>query len=163
MRWRLALAAALSMVACGSEPDGPSEIAYGLEECDFCRMIISQEAHAAAVVGSDGSTRAFDDLGCLLEARERWMNEGARVWVHDVESLEWLEAAEAVFVRQDAASTPMGSGLVAVATRDRAARRAADEDAIYDWQGLVSRDEALDGFMDHDTNHDTDHEEETGR
>ena len=126
-------------------------------------MIISQEAHAAAVVGPNGSSWAFDDLGCLLAARERWKSDGARVWVHDVESLEWLEAEEAVFVRQDRGTTPMGSGLVALATREQAIQRVADEDAIHDWQELVSADQALGGFMDHDTDHDTDYEEEIER
>lgn len=159
MRLRFASAATLLVLACGSETGGPPEIAYGLEECDHCRMIISEEAHAAAVVGPQGSIRAFDDLGCLLAARESWRGDGARVWVHDVESAEWLDARRAVFVRQDAATTPMGSGLVALTTRRQAERRGATEDSIDDWGELVSHGAAL----GRDENNHRDYEEESSR
>lgn len=136
-------AAVALTVACGAASGGPPEVAYGLEECARCRMIISEEAHAVAVVARDGTIWKLDDLGCLLAAREDWNREKARVWVHDVESAEWLDARSAHFVRQDPATTPMGSGLVALATEEQADRRTADGESIYDWQELVSLGAAL--------------------
>lgn len=141
---RAALSSTVTLlVACGVETGGAPEITFGLEECAHCRMIISEEAHSAAVVAADGTSWKFDDLGCLLAAREEWNREGARVWVHDVESTEWLDARSAFFLRQDAAPTPMGSGLVAVATEEQARRRAVDGESIYDWRELVSLGAAL--------------------
>lgn len=131
------------LLGCGAAVDAPPQITYGLEECSFCRMIISEKAYAAAVVSSDGTTRKFDDLGCLMAARQQWNRAGARIWVHDADSGEWLDAADAYYVRQDAATTPMGSGLVALATRAQARRRLGDHESIYDWQELVSSEAAL--------------------
>lgn len=141
---RAALSSVVTLLgACGIDTAGPPEIALGMEECAHCRMIISEEAHSAAAVAADGTSWKFDDLGCLLAAREEWNREGAGVWVHDVESTEWIDARSAFFLRQDAATTPMGSGLVALATEERARRRAADGESIYDWQELVSLGAAL--------------------
>lgn len=139
-RWSLLTAV---VVACSAAPEGPPEIAYGLEECSYCRMIISEEAYAAAVVAPDGTTWKFDDPGCLMAARGKWNRAGVRIWVHDADSGVWLDAADAYFVRQDAAKTPMGSGLVALATQADARQRIGEDEPIYDWQELASTGAAL--------------------
>ena len=65
MRGLLVLAGLLA--ACGSpDPEAPPEIAYGLEECSHCRMIISEERFAAATRTAGGAVARYDDVGCLL-------------------------------------------------------------------------------------------------
>jgi copper chaperone NosL len=86
-------------------------------------MLVSELAFAAAVREEGGEAQVYDDIICLLE--DRTLPGGEHIWVHDFETLEWIDADTAVFVRSDAVSTPMGGGIVAFSDR-RAAVRFAD-------------------------------------
>ena len=127
------------LVACsGSETNEPPEIAYGLEECYHCRMIISEEGHAAAVDLGDGEFRKFDDIGCLLGSVRDLESAPRQAWVHAADSGEWLEATRAVFVVDQARMTPMGSGVVASSSEAAARERVGTSETVYDWEGLVA-------------------------
>ena len=119
---RMSLAAALVLVmlpaGCGRSEDlGPPQIAYGQAECELCKMIISEEPHAAAAViqSPEGVVKvAFDDIGCLLGYLGDPSHPGAITsFVHDLESRAWINAAQAVFVRSKSLQTPMASNLAA--------------------------------------------------
>jgi copper chaperone NosL len=110
---RLVLASLL-VSGCAADPDAPPRLAVDQSVCDGCSMLISEPTFAAAY-RIDGRERLFDDLGCLLDALAAEEDgAGARVWVHDLESRDWLDAGEATFVRASALHTPMGSGLAAL-------------------------------------------------
>ncbi len=129
-RATLSLAAtALALLApgCGRRSDlSPPVIAYGQQECDLCRMIISEERFAAALVLSSGARvekLAFDDVGCVLSyLRDRRPPDGWTAYVHDLESRQWVDASAATFVVSPHLHTPMASELAAAATRAGAER-----------------------------------------
>jgi copper chaperone NosL len=146
----------LLTAACGGasvEPGTPPTIVYGEDVCDHCGMIINDERFAAgAVVQMDGDRyehRRFDDIGDMFAfAQELEENSAERVvtlFVHDYESLEWIEADQAHFVKAASLRTPMGSGLVAFGNGEVAKEQAAV------WQGeVLNFDEARQqGQMDH--------------
>ena len=133
----LVLAAAGLSAACPAGEPGPPEVAYGLDECSYCRMIVSEERYAAAARSPDG-TAAFDDVGCLAAAVREGRAADATVWVHDAESGAWLDATAAWYVRGDASTTPMGSGRSAVYTEAAARRLAASAGDVYRWEGLLT-------------------------
>ncbi len=62
-------AAVILLAACGGDDaPAPPEIQYGLEECGFCRMIISEEKYAAAAVDEAGAaTRHLLMAGYLAD------------------------------------------------------------------------------------------------
>ncbi|MBW7906336.1 MAG: nitrous oxide reductase accessory protein NosL [Phycisphaerae bacterium] len=110
----------------GGDTD-PPKIAYGQTECEHCKMIVSDEPFAAAlvIVAADGHVTkyAFDDVGCVLDYLEdRPVSGRAIAYVHDFESKAWLDADAAVFVRSEALQTPMASNLAASATLEGAQR-----------------------------------------
>jgi hypothetical protein len=79
---------------------------------------------ASQVVADGEEPHFFDDLGCLaayLSAHAAPV--GARIYVADHRSGEWVEASAAVFGRDGALATPMNSHLFAHAS---AASRASD-------------------------------------
>lgn len=141
-RSRIAAAAFLLLTGCGGEPaGGPPEIQYGLEECGFCRMIISEEKFASAIVDATGTATKFDDTGCLVDyLRERSASPGTEsIWVHDHATGGWIDAKPAWFVRDPRGSTPMGSGLVAFASRQAAAALAAERSlAVKTWEQVAT-------------------------
>lgn len=125
-----ALLALASISGCGRTDDlHPPQIAYGQAECDFCKMIISDEPFAAAAVlqSPDGiQSLAFDDIGCLLQfLREKPSANRIVTYVHDYESHAWLEADKCTFVQSDSLQTPMASHLAACRTREAAAALSA--------------------------------------
>jgi nitrous oxide reductase accessory protein NosL len=94
-------------------------------------MIISEENHAAAYWTAGGEARRFDDVGEMLTYMSSNPEEIASTWVHDLNTAEWLAAENALFVLNAGLTTPMGTGVVAVAHQ-------ADADAL-----AFGHDEAL--------------------
>ena len=123
-----ALLAATLLGACSGGPPTPVEIDTRHDTCSSCRMAISGLHFAAQVVAPSEEPRLFDDLGCLRD----WLNggasvpRGARAWVADHRTLEWVPAARAVYARVPGLATPMASELAAWSD---AASRDADPDA----------------------------------
>lgn len=107
------------LLACGASESGPPAIVLDATSCAHCRMLVSELAYAAAFRSAGGEERVFDEIGCLLTELPA---VGARVWVHDYETSEWLEGEEAFFVRSESIRTPMGGGIVAFSSRERAER-----------------------------------------
>ena len=120
-RWTSALVVIAAFMTLGCQrriAEEPPQIRYGQHACAECRMLINEERFAAAVDTTDG-TVAFDAVECLV----RWLADGGtarRVWVHDYDSSAWLAGRTAWFVRSRELATPMGAGLVALATEQAA-------------------------------------------
>jgi len=141
------LMVSLLLVACSSGPDleTPPEIRYGEDSCDRCLMIINEARYAAAYVTEDGETRRFDDIGGMVAYTREVTEEVAVYWVHDFDTEEWLKGEAAIYVAGDQA-TPMGFGIVAFASRDRAETWAAEEGGmVMTFAELLNQGEAAAG------------------
>lgn len=125
-----AVAALTLLAGCRDTVDrSPPQVLYGQTECERCRMIVSEERFAAALVFEDDHRvvkPAFDDVGCLLEYLKRQPPASDYIaYVHDLDTRRWLDASQAHFVHSDTLETPMASGLAA-ADSPRAAQQLAD-------------------------------------
>ena len=115
------------VVACGSSAPGPAALDTSNDLCQFCRMVVSDARFASQIVAPNEEPRFFDDLSCLsryLTARGP-LPPGARVYVADHRTRQWVAAGTAVFT-QVGATAPMGSRVIAHAST---ASRDADEAA----------------------------------
>lgn len=117
--------------ASGASIDEPPEIIYGEDECDRCRMIISDARYAAAYMTEDGQARRFDDIGGMILHHMENEEDVHLFWVHDFESEVWVKADEAHYVMSNALETPMGFGIAAFNSREEAQELAAE------WEGEV--------------------------
>ncbi len=106
------------MAGCSREQRPP--IRYGRDVCAQCGMIISEARFAAAYLTRQGDWRFFDDIGDMLEFYRVHREDVAVFWVHDYEGEAWLRAESAFFVKGAGFYTPMGHGIVAVGSRERA-------------------------------------------
>lgn len=103
----------------------PPAIRYGEDECAVCRMIISDDRYAAAIVALDDRDRhvklAFDDIGCIFEY-ELSQNHPRILarYVKDMRTAEWLDLNSAELVHSRHLHTPMAFGVAAAATLDDA-------------------------------------------
>lgn len=126
----LALLLALIVTGCSGDVsiDEPPEIIYGEEECDRCRMIISDARYAAAYMTEDGEVRRFDDIGGMFVHQVESAEDVHLFWVHDAESKVWVKADEAYFVKSNTLETPMGFGIAALNSQEEAEAMAAEMD-----------------------------------
>jgi len=99
----------LILTACGDDisTDQPPEIRYGEEACDECHMLIQDKRFAAAYITEDGQPYRFDDIGDMFLHMQTLRPQIASAWL-----------------------TPMGYGLAAFATRERAEAFAAEHDGM---------------------------------
>jgi copper chaperone NosL len=112
--------------SCADSVPQPAALQPG-EPCAFCRMMVSDPRFAAQIVAPGEEPLFFDDIGCLAnQLRGGPRSAGAMAYVADHRTRDWIPAADALYTRIDALSTPMGSHLVAHAD---AASRDQDPDA----------------------------------
>jgi copper chaperone NosL len=118
----------LVLAGCSLSRTTPAALdTSGKEACAFCRMAIVDGSTAAQLVAPGEEARFFDDLGCLRSylstTKLPWKGI---VYVADHRSRAWVPLSQAVYARQPALETPMGSQLIAHAN---AASRASDDAA----------------------------------
>ena len=126
--WRLRVVAgalgAMGLVACGSAPQ-PAALDAKNEQCQTCRMIVSDPARASQIVAPYEEPRFFDDLSCLSSyVTAHPLTAGAVIYVADHRTRAWVRWDQAVYTRADALGGAMGSPIVAHAST---ASRDADQ------------------------------------
>jgi copper chaperone NosL len=82
-------------------------------------MIINEARFASAYITNSGETRRFDDIGGMVAYKDEVEEDVAVYWVHDFESEAWLKAEEAYYIESEQ-QTPMGFGIVAFGSEQRA-------------------------------------------
>ncbi len=137
----LFFAGTLLFAACGegTRADQPPDIEYGVDVCSRCNMIISDERYAGGMVDENGDTLIFDDIGEMIFVIQEEGLQGRRVWVHDADSLEWLDGITAFYVYSMNVVTPMGSGVTAF--EDEAGAEAfasANDGKVLTWEQILS-------------------------
>lgn len=119
--WTLTLWLALLSGCQPAGPGGPPNVRYGEEACANCRMIISDERFASALVGPDGEALKFDDVGCMVLREAEAGQPVASRWVRSFSRPGWLDTRDATFVYSREIASPMGHGLAAVDQAEAAA------------------------------------------
>lgn len=134
-RW---LPAAAALAACTV---APQPLRLGLDECERCRMTVSDARFAGQLLTRQGRSFTFDSVECLAG----YLNEGRiaeevlhSAWVMDFSRPDrWLRAEEAVFVLGGELRSPMGVGLTAHHDREAAAAfQRLNGGDLLDWDGV---------------------------
>lgn len=96
---------------------GPEPINYGHDECDFCRMLITDNRYGAELVTDKGKIFKFDEVGCLIEyaiVKNFLGDANQQFLVTDFSKPETLiNATKAFFVENENFRSPMGSNVMA--------------------------------------------------
>jgi len=82
-------------------------------------MIISNAPFAASLVTQDDIYHKFDDIGCMLHFIGS-RSDIAEIWVNDHATQQPVKAHYAFYIKQVNQQTPMGSGILAFATKESA-------------------------------------------
>ncbi len=131
------------LASCQPTPlSGPPELKLGHQECGDCGMLINEDRCCAAIlVDSDGHREhvLFDDIGCLLELRTTKPNTKIlEHWVRDYSARTWVKSESAFYLMSEKLRTPMGSWIVAFASRRAAEAVQKDhEGRILTWEEVI--------------------------
>lgn len=128
----------LMLVACES---GPRDIRIGEQECDHCRMMISDERFASQLITSQGRQYAFDAIECMVAFTDYGDGRDLDVqgkWVPDFNQKDtWLHAGEAVYLQSDGLRSPMALNLSAYGTKEEVQEQQLQlEGRILQWHEL---------------------------
>ena len=126
---RVLALALLALGAAGCGPRGPQPIAYGQDQCGYCRMTISDERFGSELVTRRGRVHKFDSVECLANyyLAQHGSEPAHSLWVTDyARPGEFVSADSAHFVQGERVSSPMGMGLLAVSTPAEAERLARE-------------------------------------
>ena len=130
-----------ALAACTASE--PQPIAYGHDECAYCRMVVADSRFAAALLTARGRTVVFDSPECLAsyyaqEAGNRGRGATQSIWVSDYDRPgNLIPARRARFLRLGGPASPMGKGLVAFRS-EVDARRMAAESPTLGWDEVLA-------------------------
>ena len=107
----------LVLSACTGELEtGPVEVRWDQNNCERCRMMLSDRYFAAQIRYFPEAKRSmvvkFDDIGCatLWLKDQQWKNDPeTQIWVTDHRNGEWIDARKATYIRKN--NSPMGYDL----------------------------------------------------
>lgn len=118
--------AVIAMLSC--QKSGPKEIALGKDQCDNCRMTISQLGYATELVTEKGRAYKFDDIMCMnmYENSNPDKSKNAQLFVIDYPTGKFLEKAKATFIKGGSIKSPMGGNTQAYQSPAAAEKAAAN-------------------------------------
>ena len=122
----------------GCEP-AAQPIEYGADECDFCRMTIVDNRHAAEVVTLKGKAFKFDAIECMVHyVHHHHDTEYAMYLVNDyLAPGELIDAQDSTYLISPNIPSPMGAFLSALSEEQKAAKLQAEKEGnIFSWEAL---------------------------
>jgi len=112
----------------GCANSGVRPIAYGREECSWCRMTVSDARYGAVLLTAQGKQQVFDSIECLAQATLA-LDAGAqarassRSWVtNSLRPGTLVPAPVARYLRSEGPGSPTGKGFRAFASMADAER-----------------------------------------
>lgn len=115
----LLLISMFTIISCNTEP---KPIEFGIDNCDFCKMTISDERYGAEVVTKKGRIYKFDDLHCIHGFVAEGIVEKDAIdsyWLIDFAQPGTLINAENSFLLENQElKSPMGSNIIAFSSID---------------------------------------------
>ncbi len=109
------------LISCSK---GPRPIAYGKEECTFCKMTIMDKRFGCQIMNTKGKAYSFDDLSCLVGYMQTDIIQQtniAGIYVPDYLGDNSLHLANALqFVASEKFRSPMAGNIAAFTNADSA-------------------------------------------
>ena len=109
----------LSFIGCNTQP---IDIRVGRDNCDFCKMTISDERFGAEIVTKKSKIYKFDDAHCIiafLQANKGTQQEIAGVYFTDFSSPhELINVGQAFFLQSPSLKSPMNGNIAAFSHDD---------------------------------------------
>ncbi len=104
----------ITLASCGSEPE---PINYGHDECEFCRMLITDTKYGAELVTDKGKIYKFDSIECMIEfslVKNTLGDTNNKLLITDFNNPgNLVDARNSFYVKNDKVRSPMGLNVTA--------------------------------------------------
>lgn len=140
MKAALALASTgIALMLISSCSSNPEKLQAGKDNCDFCKMAVSDIRFGGEIITRAGRIYKFDDLHCLRSFLEKGIVPSAKiertVLVNFDKPDSFIDISNAALLVSDAVRTPMASHTAAFGSASAAEQnRLSDDDKITDWK-----------------------------
>mgnify|MGYP003610720368 CR=1 FL=1 len=130
---RLLLASSMIILAACAKTE-PQEIAVGKDQCDNCKMTITEPKYATQLITEKGRLYKFDDISCLkdYETSNSESTGNAKTYVADFPSGKFIESGTATFIKGGDIKSPMGGNTQAYQDKATAEKAATDLQATLE-------------------------------
>lgn len=120
------LLAVIPLLSC--QKTGPKDIVVGKDQCDHCKMVITDVKYAAELVTEKGRVYKFDDISCAnsYKASNTDQAKNGKTYVVDFPTGKFIEEKKAVFVQGGSIKSPMGGNTQAFSDVAQARKAAAN-------------------------------------
>ncbi|PCH73033.1 MAG: hypothetical protein COB98_11260 [Flavobacteriaceae bacterium] len=128
-----------TLISCKAEPEA---INYGKDICNYCKMEIIENSHAAQYVTKRGGQFKFDAIECLVHAlSEVNVSEIQLYLVSDFSKPgTMIIAQEATYLVSHGIKSPMGANLSAVSSKELAEKLRKEHGGdLYTWDALIKK------------------------
>lgn len=126
------------LVACGHS--GPETININKDDCDNCKMSISDKRFACEIVTEKGRAYKFDDVTCMMSYKNDYKDKMSNAHFYINNYLlpnDLLLSEKLTFVEGENIGSPMGGNIAAFTKKDSAETYSARWNAkIVDWNAI---------------------------
>lgn len=114
-----------TIIACSKS--GPQEIAIGIDQCEHCKMTISDAKYATQLITEKGRVYKFDDIKCMQDyAMSNKDAATAKTYVADFPSGQLFDSSTATFISGGSIKSPMNGNIQAYKDKAAAEKAAAE-------------------------------------
>ena len=112
MRYLMVILCLLFLSSCNT---GPQPINFGEDACEFCRMTIVDNQHAAQLVTEKGKNYKYDAIECMVNDLKQWERPPVKYYlVSDYANPGAMtDARSASYLISEEIPSPMGAFLSA--------------------------------------------------
>jgi len=111
----------ITLASCGSDPE---PINYGQDECEFCRMLITDTKYGAELVTEKGKIYKFDSIECMVEfslVKNTLGDTNNKLLITGFYNPgKFIDARNSVYVKNNEFRSPMGLNVTAFNSEEQA-------------------------------------------
>ncbi|MBL7742681.1 MAG: nitrous oxide reductase accessory protein NosL [Chitinophagaceae bacterium] len=131
----------LSFTSCSTKPE-PFQV--GKDECQFCKMSITDTRFGGEIITKKGKIYKFDDMHCMISflksGGEAEKDIAKKVALDFEKTNDFIDVSSAVFVTSPELKSPMGSHTAAFTNKQAAENYSkGKETALANWPELYSK------------------------
>ena len=135
----IVLLSLLIIPSCGSEPE---PIDYGHDECEFCRMLITDDKYGAELVTDKGKLYKFDSMECMVGfslVKNTLGDTNNKLLITDFKSPgNFIDARNSFYVKNDQFRSPMGLNVTAFSSMQASEKFMSDNGGEYfSWLDVI--------------------------
>ena len=129
-----------TLVACSNVE--PEKIKYNYDQCESCKMSISDTRFACEFLTEKGRAYKFDDISCMSSfAMANIKMKVKSYYINDyLNTKELIPIEQLIFIKSESINSPMAGNIAAFISKDSADKYTAELSAeLMNWQNVINQ------------------------